>query len=354
MSYHSSPKLSNNEHRGRLTVRIAEPRASAAAAIMLIAALLAPRADAQSGAMAREATPAVPAWLYPSTPAAGPSEADTGQPLRLPDSHAAFTRTQLGDRFSAPDWHPDSHGPMPAIVAHGRPPAVLACGYCHTPTGQGRPENAALAGLPAAYIREQVEAFGSGVRRAAWPAAYGPADLMIQSATQMHADELALAADYFAHQTLRPRVRVIESTSVPRWQVIGQVYAAIAGAGSEPLGQRLMEFSPDPKRHEMRDDRMQYLAYAPPGSIERGNRLVHQGPGGAATACVSCHGPQLRGVELVPPLAGRSPTYLLRALFAFRTGARAGPSTAPMQPVVQALATASMIDAVAYASSLPP
>jgi cytochrome c553 len=41
---------------------------------------------------------------------------------------------------------------------------VYACSYCHLPNGQSRPENAALAGLPAAYIFEQVTDFRSGAR----------------------------------------------------------------------------------------------------------------------------------------------------------------------------------------------
>jgi len=51
--------------------------------------------------------------------------------------------------------------PMPRIVAHGRDDA-WACAYCHLPNGQGRPENAPLAGLPAAYIVEQVNAQSCG------------------------------------------------------------------------------------------------------------------------------------------------------------------------------------------------
>ncbi len=46
---------------------------------------------------------------------------------------------------------------MPPIAARGPAPEVFACGYCHTPSGQGRPENAALAALPAAHIIAQVE-----------------------------------------------------------------------------------------------------------------------------------------------------------------------------------------------------
>jgi len=63
---------------------------------------------------------------------------------------------------------------MPPIVARSRAPEVFACGYCHTPGAQGRPENAALAALPAAYIIAQVEDLRAGARRGAWPGAYRP------------------------------------------------------------------------------------------------------------------------------------------------------------------------------------
>ena len=56
----------------------------------------------------------------------------------------------------------------------------------------------------------------------------------------------------------------------------------------------------------------------------------------------------------IPPLAGRSPSYLLRQLLAFQTGARSGPATQPKQPVVANLDVARMIDVVAFAASLRP
>lgn len=160
---------------------------------------------------------------------------------------------------------------MPAIVTRGRAPEVYACGYCHSPTGQGRPENSALAGLPAAYIEQQVAHFASGARRGARPGDYTPVKLMVQSAAYVSEEEVASAAAYFSQQLLHPRVRVVETARVPRSQVIGLVYAALPGSGYEPLGERLMEFAADPQRHEERDDRMRYVAYVPPGSIARGN-----------------------------------------------------------------------------------
>ena len=54
---------------------------------------------------------------------------------------------------------------MPEVVAHGRRPDVRACGYCHLPNGQGRPENASLVGLPAGYIVQQMADYKNGLRK---------------------------------------------------------------------------------------------------------------------------------------------------------------------------------------------
>jgi cytochrome c553 len=279
---------------------------------------------------------------------------DRVKPLRLLHSDRTFTEAQLNDLFAAPDWHPKSHSAMPEVVAHGRAPDVYACGYCHTPTGQGRPENASLAGLPARYIVQQLTDFKSGARRSAWRGPYRPPDLMIHTATYATADEVASAAAYFSQQRAKAHVVVVERARVPRSQVVGWVYAAIPGAGDEPLGERLLEFAPDTTRHEKRDDDMRYVAYVPPGSISRGRSIAKIGGNDVTIPCISCHGDKLQGTGVVPRLAGRSPSYLLRQLLAFRTGARAGSTSMPMVPVVAKLQISDMIDVVAYVASLPP
>lgn len=299
---------------------------------------------------------AVPAWLFPmnAPPPAVTPVFDHVKPLQVPRSRVTFTEAQLNELFSAPDWFPQSHSAMPDVVARGRAPDVYACGFCHTPGGQGRPENASLAGLPAAYIVQQVADFKSGVRRSAWPGAYRPADRMIEVAARATPREVASAAAYFSQQKLESHVRVLERVRVPRARVVGWVYAAIPGGGQEPLGERLMEFAPDPVRHEHRDDSMRYVAYVPPGSIARGKAIARSGTGGLTVACVTCHGKDLQGMALFPRLAGRSPTYLLRQLFAFRTGARAGLAGQPMRAVVDNLSVGDMIAVAAYAASLAP
>jgi cytochrome c553 len=282
--------------------------------------------------------------------------------LHVPQSRVTYTEAQLNDLFSAPDWFPHSHAPMPSVVAHGRAPDVYACGFCHTPSGQGRPENASLAGLPAAYIIRQVADMKSGARRSAAPGAYRPSDRMMQEAQHASDAEVAAAAAYFSRQHFSSHVHVLERARVPRSRVVGWVYAAVAGtakagtgvasASDEPLGERLMEFTPDADRHEHRDDQLVYTAYVPPGSLARGRLLARGGGSAAAPPCITCHGDHLQGTDAIPRLAGRSPTYLLRQLVAFKSGARAGTNGALMRMVVANLQIGDMIDAAAYAASL--
>lgn len=298
----------------------------------------------------------VPAWVFPlnAAEAANPAPFDNVRPLHLANSNAAFTEAQLHDLFYAPDWRPTSHSAMPPIVAHGHAPDAYACGYCHSPSGQGRPENASLAGLPAAYILNQVTDFKTGARRSAWRGSYLPSVLMIHSATHTTNEDLSAAAEYFAAQALWPRVHVVERERVPRSRIVGWVYVADQSGKVEPLGQRLLEFAPDASRHEKRDDAMRYTAYVPPGSVGRGKHIAQAGSDSPSNACMSCHGPQLRGVGPIPSIAGRSPTYILRQLLAFQTGARSGADALPMRAVVKNLNIGNMIDAAAYAASLPP
>jgi cytochrome c553 len=297
----------------------------------------------------------VPAWLFPIPLAASASTPDSSRLLHVPESDRGYTQAQLKDFYAVADWHDEFQPPVPDIVAHGRKPDVYACSYCHLPDGAGRPENATVAGLPADYIVQQMRDFASGARRTAWTGAdFLPATLMAKFAHLTTAQEVGEAAAYFSSAKMTaPRARVIETERVPKTRPVAYVYAAAEGGGDEPLGTRLIEMPGDFERHELRDSRAEYVTYVPLGSIERGRRIALQGTG-VVPSCAGCHDPDLRGSELAPPIAGRSPTYLLRQLVALRTGARLGAAGAPMQPVVDALTLEEMIAAAAYAGSLPP
>lgn len=318
-------------------------------ALCLVAAFL--------GATARADTAfVVPAWAYPGNPpgAAAPPPVDDPTPLSVPGSAARFTRAQLIDMFAPPDWHPDSHAPMPVIVAQGRKPAVYACGFCHLPNGSGRPENAPIAGLPAEYIRQQVTAMRMGLRAGAPTGPHLPSEAMLSVAKQATDAEIAIAAEYFSQQRLSRRVDVVEAASIPVVRESRWLYVVTSDTATQQLGQRLIEVAVDHERHELRDSAAPYRAYVPPGSVERGRQLVTTGDDGRTVACASCHGEDLRGTAVVPPLAGRSPSYLLRQLFAFRSGARAAPADLPMGAVVVRLEVQDMVSITAYLATREP
>jgi cytochrome c553 len=294
----------------------------------------------------------VPSWAFPGSPTDS-AVVDSTRLHRVPHSGARFTLPQVVDRFAAPDWHPSGHPQMPDVVAHGRTPNLFACAYCHLPNGGGRPENAALAGLPDGYIIAQLAAFRSSARRNPSPG-WVPGNSMHTVAMNVTEADVASAARYFSRLRFTPRVRVIEAARVPRMRQAGFVYARITGVGTEPIGSRIVEGPPDFERHELRDDGMTYVAYVPPGSIKRGRSIATSGANGPATACVTCHGKNLVGTDLIPPLAGRHPTYLVRQLLAFKTGARSTPASQPMQAVATGLSVGDMIAVVAYAATLAP
>ena len=291
-------------------------------------------------------------WVFPGNPTDS-TVADSTKPHRVPNSARRFTLPQTVDRFAPPDWHPGGHPSMPQVVAHGRKPSLFACAYCHLPNGMGRPENATLAGLPESYIIAQMAAFRTDSRRN--PASgWVPGNSMHAVAMNATDAEIASAARYFSRLRFTPRAKVIEAARVPLTRQAGFVYARVPGSGTEPVGDRIVEGPPDFERHELRDDWMTYIAYVPPTSIKRGRSIATTGISGPATACVTCHGPKLAGAGLVPPIAGRYPTYIVRQLLAFKTGARSTPASQPMQAVVAHLTVEEMIAVAAYAASLRP
>jgi cytochrome c553 len=281
-----------------------------------------------------------------------PPKLDDVELLGIPDSDQKFTLARINDKFNAPDWNPAAHGPMPDIVAKGRKPNVIACAFCHTPTGQGRPENSALAGLPEAYIKEQLEAFRDGKRPPIGPEVYVPSHIMQTVAEALTDEEIEASAKYFAQQKLARRHYVVEGINIPRAEPAFWVYKEVDG--TEDLGERLLEVAPDITRHERRDPKMQYTVYAPPGSLMRGKSLANTGDKGKTQICSTCHLTRLEGTDKIPPIAGRSPTYLLRQLIAFKNGARTNEAAKQMDAVVEKLELEDMVALAAWVGSLYP
>ena len=297
-----------------------------------------------------------PSWAYAINPpdevATAPAKTPDATPRHVPGSEAAFTDSQIGDMFNPPDWHPADHPPMPDIVSRGRPPEVFACGYCHLPNGQGRPENASLAGLPAAYIAQQLADFKNGLRKSSDPR-HAPTAAMIAYETKANEKEIQAAAGYFSALHPRPWIRVVETDTVPKTHVAGWMLVATDTGETEPIGERIIETPENLERTELRDDRSGFIAYVPVGSIKKGEALV-TGNSSKTLRCATCHGRDLKGLGKVPPLAGRSPSYIVRQLYDIQHGARGGAAVQKMKPAIAKLSVADMVAIAAYAASLAP
>jgi cytochrome c553 len=291
-------------------------------------------------------------WAFPNEGASATAATSPAAIVRLSGSRSSYKQSVLDDGFLAIDWWPNSHPAMPHAVRFGVRPNAMACGYCHLPDGQGRPENSTLAGLSAAYITSQVMVMKHGERdpeRANW----APALYMHQTALAVMPNDLARAAAYFSRLHFSARTHVVEATNIPAVVADAFVYRRLPH-GSEMLGQRIVETPDDFERFEKRDSTIAYTAYVPKGSIELGRLLATTGDNGRVPACAACHGAGLRGVGNTPPLAGRSPTMLFRQLEAFRAGTRHAAADEPMRVEVARLTSTDLIDLAAFIASLSP
>lgn len=319
----------------------------------LLAALCAPLPLAAQPAAGEAPRPQTPLpWAYPLNTPGLAAEPDDGEPRRVPGSEREYRWSEIS-LYNPPDWHPEGHPPMPPIVARGREPEVFACGYCHLPNGQGKPENSSLAGLPAEYIMQQIEDYKAGLRTSSEPQ-MGPPSNMRALALNVTDEEVAEAAAYFSSLTPKKWIRVVETETVPESVVFGWKYIPREGGGREALGRRILEMPENVERTELRDDASGFVAYVPVGSVERGRALVREGGEGRTVACAGCHGEDLRGLGPVPSIAGRSPSYLARQLYDLQSGSRRGLWSPLMRAVVEQLSTDDILAISAYAASLDP
>ena len=289
--------------------------------------------------------PAAISWAYYSPDKNPPPGVDQEGPLTLPGSSKTYTQDQIDNLFNPPDWFPEEHGPLPAVVAHGSGKAP-ACASCHLMSGYGHPESADLAGLPVSYLMRQLADFKSGARNGSGMAPIGK-NLSEEDAQQ--------ASQWFA--SLKPAVwfKVAEAETVPKF-FIGKHYMRrpIPGAGTEPLGDRIIELPQDPERAPRRDPHSGFIAYVPVGSLAKGEALVKTGGAGKTMTCTSCHGKNLGGSGIAPRITGLSPSYVARQLYMFQTGVRNGEQAEQMKPVVEHLDFGDMLNLAAYLASLPP
>jgi cytochrome c553 len=193
--------------------------------------------------------------------------------------------------------------------------------------------------------------FKSGARKTSVPGR-NPG-LMVDTAKAITKEEIEAAAAYFSALMPRSAIKIVEAANAPKTRVVDWHLAVALTAGTEPLGQRIIEVPENLEQFERRDGRSRWVAYVPLGSVQRGRELATSG-GGKTVPCGACHGPDLKGLGPIPGIAGRSPSYLVRQLYDFRAGVRGGAASALMKPVMEKLTMDDMISLAAYTSSLDP
>jgi cytochrome c553 len=316
-------------------------------------------AQAPVGGRAAASGGALPLWAYPASPVVATDAAAVDGPVEhVPGSSAGYTKAQIADMFAVPDWFPEAHPAMPGVVAEGRKPEVYACGHCHLANGLGRPENQSVAGLPVAYVEEQLADFKSDLRRSSQPGMV-PVEHMIQVAKAATPEEIRAAAEYFSSLKAQKWIRVVETDTVPVTRPVGGMLVVASPAATEPIGERVIEVSEDFEQTELRNPASGFVAYVPKGSLKVGEALVRTGGGGRMLPCALCHGKDLKGQYVkgtgdVPSIAGRSPSQMARQLMDFRSGARHGANSALMGFMAKKLTDADIVAITGYLASLNP
>ncbi|UGB39551.1 c-type cytochrome [Frateuria soli] len=150
------------------------------------------------------------------------------------------------------------------IASQGNGRGAAPCQSCHGADGAGQAAGGfpRLAGLNAAYLRRQLDAFATGTRA-------NP--VMKPIATALSVDERQAMADYYSKLPVPPQT----AATAPAQDGVGAMLA-LRGRWSDQV-----------------------------------------------PACVQCHGPGGAGVgEHFPPLVGQPASYLAAQLKAFRQGTR--------------------------------
>lgn len=184
--------------------------------------------------------------------------------------------------------------PDPATTAAAARIAVTVCGACHGPAGNSlQPKFPRLAAQRASYLGAQLKAFRSQSRGD--PDAIG---YMWGMASELDDTMVDALASYYSTQAA----------------------TASGGGGDAAL-------------------------------IARGREIYERGvPDQGVPQCAACHGPDARGQEDFPRLAGQHAQYILKQLASFQSNMR---NVATMHGVAQNLRVPEMRAVAAFLNSLP-
>jgi cytochrome c553 len=224
-------------------------------------------------------------------------------------------------------------------------PATSPLAMTQSPKGEAleSPETASLYALPMAYVLRQLSDFKSGVRHGAL------AGKMILIANSISADQSVAAAEYFGKIKKPVPYKIVETHTVPQSYLGNEALRLPAKGNSiEPLGERIVELPQNNDQALSRDPRSGFVAFVRVGSIAKGGALV------SIWGCGYCHGLNFKGLNDVPAIAGRLPSYVYRQLNDVKTGSRAGAMASLMKDLLANFSDQDMLAISAYLASRPP
>jgi cytochrome c553 len=149
----------------------------------------------------------LPDWAFNIPDKVQPSAVKVEGIVRAPGSAKEYEWAKVAGTANPPDWFPEEHPPAPKAVTGG-PGIRFACGACHLMSGQGHPEAADLAGMPAEYLIRQMAYYKAGTRK--------DDSRMTPIAKATSDEDVRQAAEYFAALKPSPWVRVIETATPPK------------------------------------------------------------------------------------------------------------------------------------------
>ncbi|MDA1322715.1 MAG: c-type cytochrome, partial [Proteobacteria bacterium] len=288
----------------------------------------------------------------------GDDEAEVTKRWTVTGSDKQFTRLDFRSHTSYPEWFPgDYPQPPPSVNMVGSPSlgnTARACALCHLANGKGRPENAPPGGQPAAYTIQQLQDMRNDLRNTSDPKKSNP-HTMVRLAKGMTEQEMKDIAEFYEAIPWTPWIRVIETDMVPEMELEeGNMFITEGVDRVVPLGGIIVETPENElESNYLRSPRSGWNAYVPVGSLAKGRELVTTG-GGKTVACNVCHGADLMGIGIMPGIAGRSPSYMMRQMWDMKQGTRKGPNAALMMPIINSLTVEDMTNIVAYLASVMP
>ena len=128
---------------------------------------------------------------------------------------------------------------------------------------------------------------------------------------------------------------MVETNLVPKTRISGNLFLPITKERIEPIAGAIIEAPENEEQAVVLQPALGVRRYVPVGSVKKGEDLVMTGGmrvvhdtivQGKTTACTHMPRVGFDGRRDVPPIAGRSPSYLVRQLFDMRQGARDEPS----------------------------